>query len=59
MSTITGCVFCRDGNPMREKDGKIRCERFHEWRKPTGDACKEFFDRQAAETLQRIGELKK
>ena len=46
MSENKACIFCINSNPDREKDGKIRCERFSEWRDPIATVeCDEFFDK--------------
>ena len=58
MSNQTGCVFCESSNPKREKNGKIRCERFSEWRDPLGNICESFFDRASAEMLERVRKAK-
>ena len=58
MSDQTGCTFCKSSDLTREKDGKIRCIAFSEWREPLDDICEYFFDRKSWETLNEIKKLK-
>lgn len=55
MSEIYACIFCVHANPKREKDGKIRCERFSEWHDPIQSIkCENFFDKGKAEMMKQI-----
>lgn len=59
MSEIYACIFCVHANPKREKDGKIRCERFSEWHDPIQSIkCENFFDKsfdkRKAELMKQI-----
>jgi hypothetical protein len=59
MSEIYACIFCAHANPLREKDGKIRCERFSEWHDPIQTIkCEGFIDKGAGEMMEIVGRLK-
>ena len=47
MSERIACFVCAHSNPDRQKDGKIRCTRFSEWRDPyVPVSCVAFIDKQ-------------
>lgn len=60
MNQIHACIYCIHANPLREKGGKIRCERFSQWHDPIETTkCERFFDKGEAKMMELVGELKK
>ena len=59
MSQICACIYCANANPKREKEGKIRCERFSEWRDPIATVnCEEFRDKGMEQLIENVGSVK-
>lgn len=53
ISQIHACIFCAHANPQREKDGKIRCERYSVWKNPIETVkCDEFIDKGVSQMLK-------
>jgi len=50
MSEIYSCIWCEWSNSLREKDKKIRCERYSQWVDPIATTdCKAFKARKMSE----------